>query len=90
MTLRCLLSCHGLLPSGLRLECSAEEREGSVSPDAPQPGLDVEQCGGEPALLLGAIGPLIDLAQPLAPLGHERFQGIGGLQTGAERPKDAQ
>lgn len=50
----------GRHPPDLRLERSAEQWEGSIPADAPQPRLDVQQGGGEPTLLLGAVGPGID------------------------------
>jgi len=46
MTLRCLLSCRGLLPSDLRLECRAQQWELPMPSNPSQPWLDVEQCGG--------------------------------------------
>lgn len=49
-----------------------------------QPRLPVEQGGGEPALVLVAIGLPVDHAQPLADLGQEGFQPIGGLEAGLE------
>jgi hypothetical protein len=52
MTLRSVVSYGGLLLSDLRLERGAEEREGAIPLDAPQPGLDVHERGRQPALLL--------------------------------------
>ncbi len=52
--------------------------------DPPKAGLDVQERTGHPPLLLPAIDPTIYLIGPLADLGHDRLQAVGGLETCSE------
>ena len=58
-----------------------------VALDPPQARFDVQQRRGHPPLLLVTAPPVIDLVRPLADLGHDRLQTVGGLQAAAEELK---
>jgi len=74
----------------LPLKGRTEKRQMPVALDPPQARFDVQQRRGHPPLLLVTGPPVIDLVRPLADLGHDRLQAVGGLQAarqGLEHPQ---
>ena len=61
-----------------------------VAFDPPQARFDVQQRRGHPPLLLVTGPPAIDLVGPLADLGHDRLQTVGGLQAAAQGLEQSQ
>ena len=55
-----------------------------------QPRLEIEQCGGQPALLLLAVLPVIDLGDAALDTGVDRLERIGRFQARAQLAKDAE
>jgi hypothetical protein len=59
------------------LQRSAERRQVAISAHAAEPGFDVEERGGEPALLLVARLPVVDLRRALL---DQRVDGLDAVR----------
>src|SRR3990172_9735471 len=90
MRLRSLGRRSRYLPSKLGLQGAPKEPHRPDPLDAPQAGLDVEQGGGQPSLLLVGGAPAIDSGRPLSDQGVQGFEAVRRLQTDAELREDAE
>ena len=67
-----------------------EERQRPEALEPPEAGLDVEQGGREPALVLVRRAPVIDLGGALLHERVQRLQAVGRLQAAPELGEDAE
>jgi hypothetical protein len=72
------------------LEGGPQEREPPVTLDPPQERLDVEQGGGNPAVVLIGRAPGGDAAEPPGEMGIDGLQTVGGLEAYAGLGEEAQ
>jgi len=90
MDLRSSMLSSALLSRDLRLKCSAEKRKRAIPSDPSQPGFDIEEGRGQPAVLLVGRPPGGDLGGPVPDEGVDGFQAVRGLQADPQGPEDAQ
>lgn len=90
MTLRILPPFRRLLFLDLRLQRGPQERECAVPLDPPEARLDIEERRGQPAVLPVRGAPPRDPIGPVAHLGQDGFEAVGGLEAPAHRPEHPQ